>query len=629
MANANNFNDPMTTHASDTPGLNLITEQLTGVENYGIWSRAMLIALHANNKVAFLDGMCRRPAAGNLMLQQWERCNALVLSWIMNSVSKEIFGGIVYSTDASVVWTDIKDQFDKVNGSGIFSLHRDIGRLVQGNNTISSYYCKLKQLWDEYSSLVTLPSCECATARKYVEHDQQQRLLQFLMGLSESYMNIRSRILMMNPLLTVGQAFSILSQEVSHRSLSSIEVPTSVFYSIQNKDKSTDHKREMRCDHCHWTGHTIDYCFRLHGYPPGHKMYKQSQGKAYNKKFGKEFQNNKKVQREVNLVDDESIETPRTTTSSGSQIFTAAQYAEILKLLGNSNLQSTTAPIVNMTGNNLHCASHAWIVDTGANEHMVGDASLLQNSKSIAYSTKSVRMSNGSKTYMSKIGTDLKTGKIMRIGREEGGLYHFAPNDFSTLQPNFFPFETRFGHKFSPRAARCAFLEYSTVPKGYKVLDLNSKRVFVSNDVTFHENIFPFMTEPCQVSDNIPCTTPFMKNVSPFIDIDAVELPPDTHSAASVDPPLRRSSRTIVPPIWLKDFSFTEPCSYHETITDSRWQDAMNLELAALESNHTSDVVELPPAIKPIGCRWVYKIKLKSDGTVDRFKARLVAKGYT
>lgn len=132
MANVSNFNYPLSIHTSDTPGMTLIIDQLIGVENYGIWSRAMLIALRAKNKVAFIDGSCKRPAVGNLLFQQWERCNALVLSWIMNSVSKDIYGGIVYSTDASAVWTDLKEQFDKMDGSRIFSLHRDIGRLTQG-----------------------------------------------------------------------------------------------------------------------------------------------------------------------------------------------------------------------------------------------------------------------------------------------------------------------------------------------------------------------------------------------------------------------------------------------------------------------------------------------------------------
>ena len=55
----------------------------------------------------------------------------------------------------------------------------------------------------------------------------------------------------------------------------------------------------------------------------------------------------------------------------------------------------------------------------------------------------------------------------------------------------------------------------------------------------------------------------------------------------------------------------------------------MNDEIAALERNHTWSLVPLTPGHKAIGCRWVYKIKHNSDGSVERYKARLVAKGYT
>ncbi|XP_073030825.1 uncharacterized protein [Primulina eburnea] len=213
------ISDPLYILPSDTPGINLISEQLVGGDNYGIWSRAMIIALRAKNKLAFIDGSCSRPELSSNTLLQWERCNAIVLTWIMNSVSKEIFSAIVYSTDAMVVWADLKERFDKINGSRIFSLHREIGKLTQGQNTISTYYSSLRRLWDEYSSLVVLPSCSCESAKKYLEHDQQHKLLQFLMGLNESYMHIRSQILMMNPLPSVGQAFALISQEESNRGI--------------------------------------------------------------------------------------------------------------------------------------------------------------------------------------------------------------------------------------------------------------------------------------------------------------------------------------------------------------------------------------------------------------------------
>ncbi|MCI45994.1 retrovirus-related Pol polyprotein from transposon TNT 1-94, partial [Trifolium medium] len=54
----------------------------------------------------------------------------------------------------------------------------------------------------------------------------------------------------------------------------------------------------------------------------------------------------------------------------------------------------------------------------------------------------------------------------------------------------------------------------------------------------------------------------------------------------------------------------------------------MHTELTALANNNTWDIVDLPEGVKPIGSKWVYKLKRKAYGTIDRYKARLVAKGY-
>ena len=71
-----------------------------------------------------------------------------------------------------------------------------------------------------------------------------------------------------------------------------------------------------------------------------------------------------------------------------------------------------------------------------------------------------------------------------------------------------------------------------------------------------------------------------------------------------------------------------EPTCYENAIENMHWEDAMDEEMSALDVNHTWDLVPLPDGKKAIGCKWVYKIKHKVDGSIERYKARLVAKGY-
>ncbi|CAM8944831.1 unnamed protein product [Rhodiola kirilowii] len=55
----------------------------------------------------------------------------------------------------------------------------------------------------------------------------------------------------------------------------------------------------------------------------------------------------------------------------------------------------------------------------------------------------------------------------------------------------------------------------------------------------------------------------------------------------------------------------------------------MKAEIDALQVNKTWEITDLPTGKNVVGCKWVYKIKRHSDGSIERYKARLVAKGYT
>ncbi|KAD3067216.1 hypothetical protein E3N88_35096 [Mikania micrantha] len=83
-----------------------------------------------------------------------------------------------------------------------------------------------------------------------------------------------------------------------------------------------------------------------------------------------------------------------------------------------------------------------------------------------------------------------------------------------------------------------------------------------------------------------------------------------------------------------KDFlaaisSNDEPKYYKQAMQDQNWRDAMQKEISALEENGTWTIEELPEGKRAIDSKWVYKIKYKPNGEIERYKARLVAKGYT
>ncbi|KAK8286719.1 hypothetical protein V6Z11_D07G009400 [Gossypium hirsutum] len=311
MANPSSFNlpfgHPLYLHPSDMPGMLLVSHQLTGTENYCVWSRSMRIALLAKNKLGFIDGSCSRADFDADLMPHWDRCNALVLSWILNTVTQELSAGIVFASNAAIVWKDLQERYDKVDGSRIYYLHRAISTHTQGAYSISTYFTKLRLFWDEYDVLVPSSTCDCDLIRRNAQL-QQQRLFQFLI---------------------FNQAYSLVMRDETQRELASplpVSEPTALL-SQQSSTSSVSKKRsDLSCSYCQKRGHIRTDCYRLNGFPA-------------------DFKFTKKKSPTVNQVVVPSSDSPAMPASSPSIVsaptFTAEQYQQILDLLHkNSSVQA-------------------------------------------------------------------------------------------------------------------------------------------------------------------------------------------------------------------------------------------------------------------------------------------------
>ncbi|GJR03756.1 ribonuclease H-like domain-containing protein [Tanacetum coccineum] len=237
-------------------------------------SCAMLLALEGKNKTGFIDGTCRRSNTDEILGRQWDMVNAIVSGWILNSISEELFLGQIFSKRAKHVWDELKETYDKINGSVTFNLHHKINSLTQGGSAIADYYHKLNALWKQFDALVELPRCTCHVADDFKKHNQLMKLMQFLMGLNDCYMQIRSNVLSRDVLPDVRGAYAIISSEESHRrpqSFGNTVRPSNGTRPTSSGNRRPSGGSQLVCENCGFNGHTIDRCFKVIGYPPDFK----------------------------------------------------------------------------------------------------------------------------------------------------------------------------------------------------------------------------------------------------------------------------------------------------------------------------------------------------------------------
>ncbi|XP_074265052.1 uncharacterized protein LOC141587468 [Silene latifolia] len=303
---SNPYDDPLFLSNSDFTSMSLVTTPFTR-KNFLNWSREVLMGVGAKNKQGFLDGSTAMPSTTSSKYQQRRRSDNMVRCWLLHALSPEIKAVFMTTKSARRLWTDLHEMYGQSNAPLLYQLKKEIKNISQSTDeSIVEYYNKLKRHWDDIDDLEPYPDCTCGVMskctcnllKKVLEMASQEKVITFLMGLDDSYDNLRTNILSMEPLPTINKAYSLVQQIESQKSFSKLVLNQAESSAMAvnrgkgsghwnkpsdaknwnvwsrngagtgastGKDGAGQHKKGKRwCDHCNKSGHTRDACFILH-----------------------------------------------------------------------------------------------------------------------------------------------------------------------------------------------------------------------------------------------------------------------------------------------------------------------------------------------------------------------------
>lgn len=243
--------------------------------------------------------------------------------------------------------------------------------------------------------LTVFQKCTSGAAKSMVKFEQDQRLIQFLMGLNSDYNTVRGNILMMNPLPSISQAYGLVIQEENQR-----EIHASTQFISESASMSVSNNQYQEKNDSKKTGHPVRKCYRLIGF---HKDFKFTKGKN--------VQNQGMA---ANVLMDHDADAKRTETNLASfpsvlPGFTQEQYNKLVMILNKTQLSgknigesstSQNCTSANFAGK-VACSSHngnancvcfncfvnaysTWILDSGASDHMCHNRNLFVQTQTLS-----------------------------------------------------------------------------------------------------------------------------------------------------------------------------------------------------------------------------------------------------
>lgn len=197
---------PLCLHSSENPGDMLVSVAFSGI---GYISQRHIVLRGLSFKKKFILSA--------------ENFNVLILSHLSSDngnivmIWQKIADNVEYASNVVELQKELEDRCEQTNCARLYQIQKEINDLSQRVLDITSYYTQLMKLWEELSTLSAktrcIYQCTCGAKENMHKEEQDERLIQFLLGLNKVYTTVRESILMMNPLPSMAQDFSLLIQD--------------------------------------------------------------------------------------------------------------------------------------------------------------------------------------------------------------------------------------------------------------------------------------------------------------------------------------------------------------------------------------------------------------------------------
>ncbi|WVZ67619.1 hypothetical protein U9M48_016671 [Paspalum notatum var. saurae] len=565
-----------------------ISEKLTR-ENYLLWKAQIMPAIRSAQLVGILEGTTKAPAktlkiiaddkktevdVPNPEYETWLVKDQLLLGYLLNSLTKEVLAPVATLSSAAEVWATLEGMYAAQSRARATNLRMQLVSLKKGSMTAAAYFSKMKSFGDELAAI-----------GKKVEDEEMVSYI--LNGLDFDYNSLVSSVLGRTDQVSLSDLYAqLVSFDIRLQMQMQQEKEGGGFQSSANSaSRGRGGQRSRGTNRGRGRG--------------GRGRNNNSSPGGFSKQGG---QSDKPI-----------CQICRKTGHEASDCWYRYEENYQPKVAG----AATTSYGVDTN----------WYVDSGATDHITSELEKL-----------TVR-----DRYNGQDQVHTASGSDSLLPHDQGGVNRFGPHVTNDHNNPGLSVDSMQGSPSNStdkdmeegsRAADAEIAQSSLMPH----LNNENRENLPTTNQQASAVVSPVTSQLPQSPSHVHTETAFEEGA--LLQGSSAQDLPTTASASTSEQqqqqPKTRSQSGIVKPKVFTDgtvrygmlTSTGEPQDLEEALHDKNWKGAMEDEFSALLRNKTWHLVPPVKGKNIIDCRWVYKIKRKADGTIDRYKARLVAKGF-